>query len=187
MSIINFVPPDRKRNLEQKMTFETFYNKYSQEVYRYLLGKIGQKEIAEDIASESFLYCYEHYESYDPQKSAVSTWLYLVVNSRLKNYYRGRKETVEWSELEDYLFDDQPDLDRSIYLEELRDVLATCINSLSEVQQQVIVKRFFQHREFDEIATELGISSGNVRVIQSRALAKLRKDCSAKGLSLELE
>ena len=186
MSIIIFTPPGGEKTQKKEMLFEEFYNRYYQEVYWYLLRKTSQKEIAEDIASESFLYCYEHYSSYDPSKSAISTWLYLVVNSRLKNYYRDRKETVEWSELEEFLFDDQPDLDRTVYLEELKRELASCIEQLSDIQQKVIIMRFFNHLEFEEIARELGTSSGNVRVIQSRALAKLREKCGARGLTLDI-
>lgn len=54
---------------------------------------------AEDLTEEAFVYCYRRYADYDPGKSALSTWLYLVVNSRIKNYYRDRKEAVDLEEL----------------------------------------------------------------------------------------
>ena len=169
----------------QIMPFEEFYEKYSAEVLYYLQKKTGNREISEDLHSEIFLYCYEHYSSYDSKKSAQSTWLYLITNSRLKNYYRSRRETVEWSELEEFLFDEKIDLDHSVYLEEIRSALAIAIRKLSDVQQKVILMRFFKNREFEEIARELGTSPGNIRVIQTRALAKLREECRANGLKIE--
>ncbi len=184
MSIISF-PTGKRTSQSNTISFEEFYEKYSSEILFYLIKKTGNKEAAEDLASEAFLYCYEHFDSYDPNKSAISTWLYLVVNSRLKNYYRNQKETVDLSELEEFLFDDQPDLNKAVYLEEMRNTLAVAIKSLSEMQQKVIIMRFFGHREFDEIAQELGTSSGNVRVIQTRALSKLCKECQTLGLSVE--
>ena len=186
MDIIPF--PKAKKNLKEEAVippFEEFYNRYSSEVLYYLQKKTGNRVTAEDIHSESFLYCYEHYDSYDPEKSSLSTWLYLIVNSRLKNYYRGRRETVEWSELEEFLFDDQIDLERGVFLEELRDTLADAIRTLSEPQQKVIMMRFFGQREFEDIARELGTTAGNVRVMQTRALAKLARECQTAGLSAE--
>ena len=186
MELVSPFAPDVRNTDRQKIPFEDFYNRYSGEVFGYLLKKTGSADSAEDLTSEIFLYCFEHYESYDPEKSALSTWLYLVVNSRLKNHYRDRKETVDWSELEEVLFSDVPDMERAVFLDEMRVTLAACIReSLSEVQQKVILMRFFGNRDFADIALELGTSAGNVRVIQTRALAKLCKSCREAGLSVE--
>ena len=183
-NIVQFPSRDNK-SVEKILSFEDFYNKYSDEVFYYLQKKIGNREMAEDLHSEIFLYCYEHYSSYDPQKSAQPTWLYLVTNSRLKNYYRSRRETVEWSELEEFLFDERIDMDRAVYLEELRAAITVAVKKLSDIQQKVILMRYFKNREFEDIARELETTPGNIRVIQSRALAKLRDVCKATGLTIE--
>lgn len=56
-----------------------------------------------------------------------------------------------------------------------RDRLAGCLDALSERERSVIVLSFFADKPADEVGAELTISSGNVRVIRHRALARLRR------------
>ena len=72
----------------QQPDYETFYRENYTRVLNYVYKKISHKEDAEDLTSEVFLYCYRHYDDYDPSKGKRSTWLYLITNSRIKNYYR---------------------------------------------------------------------------------------------------
>ena len=72
----------------QKPDYDDFYKDNYNRVVNYVKNKINNYEDAEDLASEVFLYCYSHYEEYDSEKSGITTWLYLIVNSRIKNYYR---------------------------------------------------------------------------------------------------
>lgn len=54
------------------------------------------------------------------------------------------------------------------------DRLAACLQALAERERTVVVLTFFADKPGDEVAKELGLSSGNVRVIRHRALARLR-------------
>jgi len=54
------------------------------------------------------------------------------------------------------------------------DRLAGCLQALAERERTVVVLTFFAERSSDEVAQELGLASGNVRVIRHRALARLR-------------
>jgi RNA polymerase sigma-70 factor (ECF subfamily) len=56
------------------------------------------------------------------------------------------------------------------------DRLAACLARVSERERSVLVLTFQSDRSADEIAAELGMSAGNVRVVRHRALARLR-DC----------
>lgn len=161
----------------QKPSFETVYETYYTSVLSYIRKKITNLQDAEDLASEIFLYCYDHYADYDPAKSAVSTWLYLVANSRIKNYYRDHREFSDIGAMENTLADDKPEMEQSVYLEQLRDTLAKAIRTLPERQQQIVVMSYFQKRSSQEIAEALGMTSGNVRVQLSRALDKLQTHC----------
>jgi len=54
------------------------------------------------------------------------------------------------------------------------DKLAACLESLAERERTVVVMTFFAEKSGDEVARELGLTTGNVRVIRHRALARLR-------------
>ena len=168
-----------KKDVSEKPPFETVYEKYYTSVLRYLQKKTGNLQDAEDLAAETFLYCFRNYERYDPEKSAVSTWLFLAANSRLKNYYRDRREHADFSELEEYLFAEEADMERAVFLEELRGVMSDMLRKLPERQQKAVVMRFFQQKDFREIAAEMETTPGNARVILARALDKLEKEFSA--------
>lgn len=55
-----------------------------------------------------------------------------------------------------------------------QDKLAACLHRLSERERTVVVLTFFADKRAEDVAKELGLSAGNVRVIRHRALARLR-------------
>lgn len=156
-----------------KVDYEDFYTANRDRVFRYVHNKIANYEDSEDLVSEVFLYCYSHYDDYDPEKSSLSTWLYLIVNSRLKNYYRDHVSNVDFDSVSGFLEDNRLDLDAAVYLEQLHDALMKSIKQLPERQRAIVMMRYFQNCSSEEMAARLGISEGNVRVLLSRALKKL--------------
>lgn len=52
--------------------------------------------------------------------------------------------------------------------------LAACVRALSERERSVLVLTFYSERTASEVAQELGLTAGNVRVIRHRALDRLR-------------
>ena len=66
-----------------KPSFEEFYKQYYPIALSHTRKKIGSYEDAEDLVSNAFIYCYEHYDTYDPEKAPIGAWLFLIVNSRL--------------------------------------------------------------------------------------------------------
>lgn len=161
----------------RKPDFDTFYQDNYDRTLAYIRYKITNFHDAQDLASEVFLYCYSHYSEYDPEKSAPATWLYLVVNSRLKNYFRDRKEHVDLDEISAVLPDCSPSLDSCLYLEQLHDTLMQAISRLPQRQQEIVTMRYMEEKSHQEIALALGITPGNARVVLSRALRAIEQDC----------
>lgn len=161
---------------KEKPDYEDFYSDNYGRVLYYVKQKINSVEDAEDLVSEVFMYCYSHYDDYNPEKSSITTWLYLIVNSRIKNFYRDHNVTyVDYDVVSETMQDQSIDLDEGVYLEQLHGVLMKAIKSLPERQQRIVMLRYFENCSSDEIAVRLGISPGNVRVLLSRALDKLSK------------
>ena len=157
--------------------YEDFYQQYYDQVVRYINKKISNSYDAQDIAGEVFLYCYKHYGDYDPSKSSLNTWLYLVVNSRVKNYYRDNKVNVDIDELSWVLADERVDMDSCVYVDQVREGLNRAIATLPERQQKIVRMKYFEEKSSSEIAEVLGLSAGNVRVLLSRALDALESQC----------
>jgi len=151
------------------------YYEYYAKVNRYIRNKINNPADAEDLTQESFEYCYRTYGAFDPEKSSISTWLFLIVNSRVKNYYRDKKSNEDIDEYSNLLPAESSDLDRAIYLEELKRAVISAINKLPEKQQRVVVLKFFLDKSHQEISRELEISETNSRVMLTRALKNIKE------------
>lgn len=158
--------------------FEQVYEKYYFDVLRFFVKRIDNHQEAEDLTGDVFLYCFKNYNRYDAQKSSISTWLFLVAKSMLKTHYRDKKQSLDISDFEEWLIADDVDISRSVYLDQLRNFLANQIKLLPEKHQQAVIMRFFQEKDFDEIAQALNTSQGNVRVILTRAISRLKQSLS---------
>lgn len=55
-----------------------------------------------------------------------------------------------------------------------------CLETLSERERSVLVTTFYEDKDSAEVASQLGLTTGNVRVIRHRALEHLR-DCVMAG------
>lgn len=163
-----------QRSSESKnKPFERFYEKYNVEVVRYLSGKCASKQDAEDLTAQVFEYCYRQYERYDSSKASEVSWLYMIVRSRLKNYYRDRKINANFDDLDNYIKCDDDELEQAMILSELRNRLAEALKSLGETDRRIVILRYFKGKDISFISAQLKISNGAVRTRLSRALSKM--------------
>ncbi len=166
--------------------FEQYYRKHFRIVVNYIARKICNRQEAEDMAMEVFAKCYERFDEFDENKASFSTWLYVIVNNRLKNYYRDHKEHDELTE--DHPSDGsmEDEIVHAQYISEMRRVLKDALSSLKEQQRQVIILKYFKNLSSAEISEITGISSANVRVTLYRGIAALKKYFQDKNIKLEL-
>lgn len=168
--------------MNEKLSFEEFYKRFYRRTYCYVKSKIGHIQEAEDLTCDVFLYCYKHFAEYNPEKASIETWLYVIVNSRIKNYYRDRKSSVDIDSLTDVLPDENVPLERAMELENMRQLLAVALKALSPVQREIVILRYFHGDDTNTVAEKLGLQSGNVRTTLSRALDRLEKYFKAHGI-----
>lgn len=156
-----------------EISFDEFYKKNYLLVYRYIKKKIFNAEDAEDLASVVFTYCFQNWERYDASKASLSSWLFMIVNSRLKNYYRDRKSFVDFDSLSFMIGENQDSLDQALELDDIRQALAEALKTLPEKHCQLVIYKYFMNLPDSEIAERLEMSSGNVRVTCHRVLKRL--------------
>lgn len=156
-------------------TFESFYKTYYPVVLGYLCKKTGSISDAEDIAGKVFLYCFEKWDEYDPQKASQKTWLFLIVRSRWIDSIRRKRDSVNIDLIEAVLPEKSDSIENALKLEALRQELAEALGQLPEKQRDAVILRYFGNYEDTDIAAHLGTTPGNVRVMIHRGLEKLRK------------
>lgn len=165
--------------------FEEYYKTYYSQIYRYILKKISNPSDAEDITMETFASCYKNFESFDSKKASFSTWIYVIANNKLKNYYRDQKFSEELDENIISQFNFEDDILTATYISEMRKELAVALNQLPEIQKTIVIHKFFNNKTANDIALIVGLSPGNVRVQLSRALKKLKEYFVDKNIEWE--
>lgn len=153
--------------------FGLLYDCYLAKIYRFVFVKVNNKTIAEDLTHEVFLNAWKNLKSYAQKEFPFSSWLYQIARNEVIDFYRTRKKNISLEEIkEDYLkTQEDKDLDAEINLE----IIGKLIRLLKPDQQDVIIMRFIEDLNHEEIAATLGKSAGAVRLIQHRAINSLKE------------
>ncbi len=154
--------------------FEKYYLKHYSQVYGYILKKVLNEQIAEDLTMDVFYSCWDKFDTFDESKASFQTWLYVIVNNKLKNYYRDKKDTEQ---LDDSLTNGADQADEvidAIQIHYLRDHLYIALDELNETQRRIVLYKYFKNMNASKIAYHMGLSPGNIRIHLKRALDKIR-------------
>ena len=143
----------------------------------YLNSVIYNKADAQDLLQRVALCAYQKYDEYDASQS-FQGWLFGIAKFEVLGYFRnlGRNPEVIDSEISERLADNMEDQSEAISREddERREKLEQLLTQLPEKAQELVRLRFFENREYDEIARLLNTNEGAVRTALSRIIAKLR-------------
>ena len=82
------------------MDIEKIYRIYFDDLYRFLLYLCKNKEIAQDICSESFIRAMKNIESIEDSK--VKSYLFQVGKNTYYNYYNKNKRLLLTDNIEDF-------------------------------------------------------------------------------------
>ena len=148
------------------------YNLYFKKIYRFIFFRVGHKEIAEDLAEDVFLKAFGKLSTLS-EDGALVGWLYQIARNIVIDYYRHKKTTVALDEVENTLEYETNVIDL-VDLQGQHKVLLKLIKELSPEQQIVTKLKFFEDLDNDEIAALLHKTEGAIRVIQHRAISKLK-------------
>lgn len=159
---------------EEKMAFEEYFELYYQQAFKYTIKKVSDMAIAEDLVMDAFASCHQKFEEFDPERAKFATWLYVVLNNKIKNYYRDKKELVLLETYLELAVNTEDDILTAIHIGQLRELLAEALMHLPEVQRKIVVMKYFKGKDSKEIASACGLTSGNVRVQMARAMKKLK-------------
>ncbi|HET9476586.1 MAG TPA: sigma-70 family RNA polymerase sigma factor [Dehalococcoidia bacterium] len=151
------------------------YTLYFPRVYRYILARTGNTYDAEDLTEEVFMKVLEAIERFEWREAPFSAWLFriahnAVISQRRKDGARGRSAPLTEGLALDHQGPDELVESRLA----LRDIMDAA-QKLPEAQRQVIALRFGAGFSVAETARAMNKGEGNVKVIQHKAIAKLRE------------
>jgi len=159
-----------------RRSFGEFYELFLDEIYRYIFFRIGDHNEAEDLTAKVFLQAWESLTKrrHKQKINNIRAWVYRIARNEVIDYHRTKKLQVP--------LDDYPDhkLQGNWLESELDDLfisrkLAQGVRQLPENYQEVIILRFINQLSHAEAAEILNVTESYVRVLQYRALQKMRE------------
>ena len=176
VALVNRVVVSRDPN-----AFGELYDLFIERVYRYLYFRTGSHPEAEDLTEQVFLKAWEAIPRYRWQGRPFLAWLYRLAHNAHIDHVRSQKPTTSLNN------DQRPvELPSSSAAVELSraldaDVLARALCELTPDQQQVIVLKFLEGLDNEQIALNMEKREGAIRALQMRALMSLRRVLEHQG------
>jgi RNA polymerase sigma-70 factor (ECF subfamily) len=165
------------------------YHHFCPAVERLALGLLGDRQDAEEVTQDAFVYALRNLARYDPSRSAFSTWLYTITLSRCRN-----KRRRKWMALVplDLLATDGPRrTDRLVEsLLERRGVRAQlweALQALTPRLREAVALRYLAEMRYREIGETLGCNPKTAESRVRQGLHDLRTSLQAAGLQAEGE
>jgi RNA polymerase sigma-70 factor (ECF subfamily) len=158
--------------LDSTDNFEAVYESHARSIYRFLYWRTKNVQLSEDLTSSVFEKAWRSRGSF--HGGSVRAWLYRIARNVLIDHWRKKKDFLV--EDADSLHEEAAGpsiserLDQDVMLRRLHKALDTLPGDI----RSVINLRFIEGLSCKQVAEKLDLGESNVRVIQYRALRKLR-------------
>lgn len=164
---------ERARKGDKKAIAE-LYRLHVEAVYRYVLTRVRDESVAQDLTAQVFVGMLEGLPAYEFRGKRFLCWLYRIACARTADYWRQQHRRRE------VRLDECWPTSHALPWEllEAEADWATAINllaQLSDDQQDVLILRFVGEMSLVEVAETLAKTVGATKALQHRALASLSR------------
>ena len=134
---------------------------------------------AADILQDSFIHAYRHLNDYDFDFK-FSSWIYRIVHNQsvnfLKKHHRHPRLVIEdgQDEIVDWLTSDT-DIEKETIDLHFSDYIQTLLDRLRPEYKSVLILKFFESKDYQEISDILQKPMGTVATLISRAKIEFKK------------
>jgi RNA polymerase sigma factor (sigma-70 family) len=153
------------------------YDRYARIIYTIAYKILGSKEESEEIVIDVFNQVWKTSASYNPDKSRVDTWLFMIARSRALDRLRslGRKTKVHLACADAAVLSPHASTpDEHLLIVERCNRLKTALDRLPNAQKEVLELAYYNGLTHAEIAATTGKSLGTVKTRIRLGLSKLK-------------
>ncbi|MFW3171874.1 sigma-70 family RNA polymerase sigma factor [Geodermatophilus sp. CPCC 206100] len=154
--------------------FGRLYDHYVGTVYRYLLHRLANRALAEDLTSETFVRALRRLDTLTYQGRDVGAWLLTIARNLVLDHVKSGRHRLEVSTA------DMRDADRAtdgpedaVVAQLVAEQLLSCVRQLGGEQQECISLRFLHGLSVAETAEVMGKKDGAVKALTHRAVRRL--------------
>ncbi|MDR2589817.1 MAG: sigma-70 family RNA polymerase sigma factor [Oscillospiraceae bacterium] len=170
--------------MNKVFTIEEIFNTFYDKIYSFTLMRVGNVHDSEDITSDVFMKVAEKIDTYNPDKAAFSTWIFVIALNEIRMFYRKRKPIYSIDCISEFV--SSFDIEENLLKHEERIFLYKAIENLDEISKEVVLLRYFADLSTKQIAEITALSETNVDVKMHRAKEKIKKyliNCKKSGFA----
>ena len=152
--------------------YGVLYNTFVAPIFRYVFFQVSDRMKAEDITQEVFIKSWKSIRTCRGKEDIFSAWLYRIAYNQIVDTLRKNKQEISL-ELTDPVGNTNTESEAETSLEWQR--VLEALKTLPKPQRQLIILKFMEGVENDEIGDIMGKRQGAIRALQMRALDNLRQ------------
>ena len=153
--------------------FGALYDRYVDMVFRFVLYRVGDRQLAEDLTSETFLRALRRIASVAYQGKDVGAWFVTIARNLVLDHVKSSRYRLEITTSEFRDSDSTDDPEAEVVAGAVNAALLECVSQLGEDQRECIGLRFLQGLSVAETALVMGRNEGAVKALQHRAVRRL--------------
>ena len=174
-----------------KSAISTLINKHNRRVRDYLYTMVKDRDIADDIAQETFIKAIKVIdEGRYTDNGKFLSWVLRIAHNRALDYFRSQKTNTKVNEsstgynvLGTIKYADKS-VEESIISEQTAAEIRSLVELLPEEQKEVVMLRYYTDLSFKEIAEQTGVSINTALGRMRYALINMRRMIKEKNLAL---
>jgi RNA polymerase sigma-70 factor, ECF subfamily len=163
-------------------SFGQLYERYLDVIFTYCLRRVDDPQTAEDITASIFERSYAQISTF--RGGSFRAWLFRIAHNAVTDHYRRRRNIIPWKPEMSGADDDPSPEEHAIATEQAARIYAY-LAALTDDQRRVVELRL-SGLTGAEIAEVLDRSPDAVKMLQYRALQRIRDQISTDPASTEL-
>ena len=168
--------------------FAPIFDRHYASIRRYIHRRVGP-DLAEDLASETFVIAFRRRGDYDPDRADARPWLFGIAANLLRDHRRAEKRQLlayarTHTDPVESPFDT---VDARVDAAAAAPDLARALAALRPEQREALLLFAWADLTYEEIAEALRIPTGTVRSRISRSRQRLRELLTANGQSVDTQ
>lgn len=162
----------RAQQLESQALIQ-IYDLYSDEIYRYAMRLGGDPDLAEECVAETFARLLDAFRRGRGPRQFLRAYLYRIAHNWLTDQFRARRGDVSLEDAIPLPAPDDPAAEAEAHIRQ--QAVRAALLRLTPDQRQVILLRYVEGWELEEVARAVRKPVGAVKALQHRAIARLRR------------
>jgi RNA polymerase sigma-70 factor, ECF subfamily len=165
--------------------YSEIYHRYAGGAYRLCYSLLLNKQDAEDVLQDTFVYAFKNLHRFDPHKASFKTWLYTIAVSRCRNVYRRKVWfSLDFTQLLKITAPHSETPEASLARQNANSTIYQALSELSPRLREALVLRYGHGLTYREIAEIMNCPAKTAESRVRLAHEQLRASLAPEGRSL---